>query len=287
MEKNSYSKIVIFGASGFLGDALIANLTKNDGGIVYQNILAVGRNEGNLVKLRQKYPTIQIMVGDIANPWDVKKAMAGAEQVYHLAAMKHVTIAETDVQSCTRTNIVGTMNVIQESLITKPRFLVFVSSDKAGSGSGVYGLSKKIGEKLMEEAERINPDTAYRVIRYGNVWGSTGSLITKWRPKMESGEEIILTDPEASRFFWNVEEAVDKIFECIVQAKNAKPFIPKMKAVKMGVVLEACMEVYGKSPVKIIGLQPGENKAETTDGVIFSDTCEQFTKEEFIEAFLK
>lgn len=103
---------------------------------------------------------------------------------------------------------------------------------------------------------------------------------------MERREEIILTDPEASRFFWTMWEAVDLIFECLEKAKDSSPFIPKMKAVKMGVVLDACMEVYGKSPVKIIGLQPGENKVETTDGLVFSDQCEQFTKEEFIQKFL-
>jgi FlaA1/EpsC-like NDP-sugar epimerase len=139
----------------------------------------------------------------------------------------------------------------------------------------------------VAEAETINPDTKYRVIRYGNVWGSSGSMVTKWKPKMEKGEEIILTDPKASRFFWTVEEAVALIFESIVWAKDATPYIPKMKAVEMGVVVEACMDVYGRSPVKIIGLQPGENLVETTDGIVFSDTAEQFTKEEFINKFLK
>lgn len=138
----------------------------------------------------------------------------------------------------------------------------------------------------MAEAEQMNPDTKYRVIRYGNVWGSTGSIATKWKEKMEKGEEVILTDPEASRFFWDVKEAIDLIFECIQKAKDATPYIPPMKAVKMSVVLEACLEIWGKSPVKIIGLQPGENKVETTDGIVFSDQCEQFTKEEFIEKFL-
>jgi FlaA1/EpsC-like NDP-sugar epimerase len=103
---------------------------------------------------------------------------------------------------------------------------------------------------------------------------------------MEKGEEVIITDPEASRFFWTVKEAVDLIFECLDKATDSKPFIPKMKAVKMGVVLDACMEVYGKSPVKIIGLQPGENFVETTDGITFSNEVKQFTKEEFIEKFL-
>jgi len=273
-------KIVVFGASGFLGTALVERLYGKG------HILAVARNEGGLIVLKEKFPDIEIMTGDIAEPWVVQKAMEGADEVYLLSAMKHVGLAEIDTHSCIKTNIVGAMNVIEESIVTSPKVLVFISTDKAAQPSGVYGCSKKISERLISEAERINPDTKYRIVRYGNVWGSTGSMITKWRPKMEKGEEIILTDPEASRFFWTVGESVDLIFECIEKAVDATPYVPKMKAVKMGVVLEACMEVYGECPVKIIGLQPGENKVETTDGVTFSDSVEQFTKEEFKAKFL-
>lgn len=272
---------VVFGGSGFLGHALVKVLV-DDG----RNVTVVARNEGNLVMLKSKFPSIRIIVGDIADPWIVKQAMVNAEEVYLLSAMKHVGLAEAQVRSCVSTNITGTMNVIQESFTTKPKFLVFISSDKAAQGTGIYGCTKKIGERLMAEAEQMNPATKYRVIRYGNVWGSTGSIATKWKEKMEKGEEVILTDPEASRFFWTVKEAVDLIFECRKWATDSRPYIPKMKAVKMGVVLDACMNVWGKSPVKIIGLQSGENKVETTDGIVFSDQCEQFTQQQFVDKFL-
>lgn len=273
-------KIVIFGASGFLGTALVEKLYGTG------HIVAVARNEGNLVILKERFPEIEIMSGDISDSWIVKRAMVDATDIYLLSAMKHVGLAEIDVRSCVKTNVLGAMNVIEESLITKPEFLMFISTDKAAQPQGVYGCSKKICERLMTEAEKINPETKYRIVRYGNVLGSTGSVITKWKPKMERGEEVIITDPEASRFFWTVTEAVDLIFECLNKAIDSTPYIPKMKAVKMGTVLEACMEVYGKSPVRIIGLQPGENKVETTDGITFSDQVEQFTKDEFIKKFL-
>jgi len=276
------SKTVVFGGSGSLGHALIERLIS----MGRKNILSVSRNEASLVALKEKFPSIQIMVGDISDAWTVKSAMVDAVEVHVLSAMKHVGLAETSVNSCILTNVIGLMNIVNESLHTKPKVLMFISSDKAAQGNGVYGCSKKIGERLIAEAERMNPDTKYRVVRYGNVWGSNGSIITKWKPKLEKGEEVILTDPSASRFFWTMDEAVDLIFDCIHKAENSDPFIPVMRSVEMGVVLEACMEVYGKSPVKVIGLQPGENKVETTDGVIFSDTCEQFTKEEFKEKFL-
>lgn len=277
------NKIVVYGGSGFLGTALIGRLISQS----KTNIVAVARNEGQLVSLKEKYPSVEIMVGDIADKWIVKKAMRGADEVYHLAAMKHVGIADIDVMSCASTNVLGTMNIVEESLNVKPDIFVFISTDKAGQPSGVYGCTKKIGERLIAEAERINLYTKYRICRYGNVWGSTGSIITKWKPKMMRGEEIIITDPKASRFFWTVEEAVDLIFECVDKGKDSTPYIPIMKAVSMQTVLEACMETYGISPVKTIGLQPGENLVETTDGVTFSDKVEQFSKQEFKDKFLK
>jgi nucleoside-diphosphate-sugar epimerase len=282
-------RIVVFGGSGFLGTALIGALAfHSSGNKLYGNkIIAVARNEGALVELKQKYPDIEIIVGDISDRWIVEKAMKDADEVYLLAALKHVGLAETEVKSCVNTNITGCMNIISKSLIVKPKLFLFVSTDKASQPRGVYGCSKKIGERLIAEAEKINPDTKYRIVRYGNIWDSTGSISTKWKPKMQNGEEIILTDPEASRFFWTVKEAIDLIFECVGRAKDSAPYIPKMKAVTMGVVLDACMEVYGKCPVKIIGLQPGENKVETIDGITFSDAVEQFTKSEFIQKFLK
>lgn len=276
------NRIVIFGASGYLGTALVDRLVS----IGKKNIVAVARNESQLVSLKEKYSCIEIIVGDIADRWIVKKAMRDADECYLLSALKHVGLAEIEVKSCINTNIIGAMNVIDESLITKPDLLMFVSTDKASQPMGVYGCSKKIGEKLVEEAERINLYTKYFSVRYGNVWNSAGSIATKWKPKMMRGEEVILTDPEASRFFFTVSEAVDLIFECIETQNSSKPFVAKMKAVKMQIVLEACIETWGICPVKTIGLQPGENKVETMDGVTFSDQVEQFTKQEFKEKFL-
>lgn len=274
-------KIILFGGSGYLGNALIERLYNPE-----ISILVVSRNEGSLVACREKFPFIEIMVGDISDRWIVKKAMKGADEVHLLAALKHVGIAEKEVRSCVTSNIIGVMNIIEESFITKPKLLLFVSTDKASQPTGIYGCSKKIGEGLMSEAGKINTDTKYRTVRFGNVFFSTGSFITKWKPKMQRGEEIIITDPNATRFFFPVKDAVDLIFECIEKSVDATPFIPVMKAVSMGVVLEACLETYGNCPVKQIGLQPGENFKETMDGINFSDTCEQFTKEEFIEKFL-
>lgn len=273
------SKVVVFGGSGYLGNALVERLISKG---IY-NITAVARNEGGLVALKERFNSVTIQVGDIADPWTVKKAMKDATDVYLLSALKHVGIAETDVRSCVDTNIIGHMNVVNESLITKPRLLMFISSDKAAQGTGVYGMSKKIGEKLMLEAEKINPNTMYRTVRYGNVLYSTGSVLCKWRDKMIKGEEVIVTNEDSTRFYWPISEAVDLIFHAI-GASNAEPVITPMKSMRLGDLLEAMMEKYGKVPVKVIGLQPGENMHEViAEGIPDSYHSERFTKEEIFK----
>jgi len=277
--KNS-NKTVIWGASGYLGGFLVERLIS----MGYTNILSVSRGEAAQVALKERFPSVSIMIGDIADPWTVKKAMEGAVECHVCSALKHVGIAEKDVKSCVDTNIIGMKNVINESLITKPKILMFISSDKASTGTGIYGMSKKIGEKLMEEAQGINPDTAYRTVRYGNVIYSTGSVLCKWRDKMKAGEEIIVTEVDSTRFYWPVADAVDLIFTAIDVGIGATPIVAPMRSMRLGDLLEAMMQKYGTVPVKHIGLQPGENMHEViAEGIPDSFHSERFTKDEILE----
>lgn len=269
---------VVFGGSGFLAEALVPRL---EGGV-----LLVARNEGKLVEMKEKFPHVEILTGDISDEWVVKKAMRGARRVFNLAASKHVGIAEKDVQSCVKSNVVGMMNILKESYETRPEFAVFISTDKAAQVSGVYGATKLLGERLMSEAQRINTETKYRTVRYGNVIKSTGSFLTKWEDRMKKGAEVIITDPKATRFFWSREEAVSLIFDCIDKAPDEKPWIPKMKAISLEKALEACQNKWGsESRIKVIGLQEGENLRETMGDGVYSDEVEQYSVEEF-EKFL-
>lgn len=278
---NTQQKYLITGP-GYLGKQLIKRLVEQG----FKNLRVIARNEGNLIKLKEEYPFIEIVPGDISNAAACEKACEGVEGIFHLAAQKHVGLAEMNVARTVLSNIGGTMNILECTLRHKPEFIIGISTDKAAQVKGIYGASKLIQEGLFREFESFNPQTKYRTVRYGNVWKSPGSFITKWEPKMRAGEEIILTDPEATRFFWTVEQAVELIFDCLNEAVDSTPFTPKMKSAKMGVVLDACMEVFGKCPLKITGLQKGENLSETIDGITYSGETEQFTKEEFINTFL-
>ncbi len=274
------NKTVVFGGSGYLGNALIDRLYS----LGNENIVAVGRNESALVALKERFPLIEIIVGDIADEWIVKRAMKDADTVMLLSAIKHVGLAETEVRSCVKTNIIGCMNVVNESLTTKPKTFMFVSTDKASHPMGVYGCTKKIGERLIAEAERINDDTKYFCVRYGNVLYSSGSVLCKWKDKMMKGQEVVVTDINSTRFFWSVSDAIDLIFDCIENAKDSTPYVPAMKSIRLGDLLGAMMSKYGYVPVKTIGLQHGENMHEIiSENGMNSFDSPRFTNEEILQ----
>lgn len=261
--------ILITGATGFLGKALIKRL----GG----NIRVVSRNEGELIKLQQEYPNIEIVTGDISDEFIARKSVEGVDEIYHLAAFKHVGLAEEQTRECIKSNIIGTINLLEHF---RGKLFVAISTDKAAQVRGVYGATKLLMEKVIAEYERLNPKIKYRVVRYGNVLYSTGSVLCKWRDLIEKGKDLIITNPRATRFFWTIEQAVDHIFDCIKISKNANPFIPKMKAMSVGDLVEAIMQKYGRVDIKEIGLQAGENMHETMDGILFSDEVEQYSVNE-------
>lgn len=267
---------LITGCTGFLGGELIKRFKQSE-------VRVLARNEKNLVEMKQKYPEIEIITGDISDKWIVKRAMQGVDEVYHLAAIKGVDIAENQPFQAVKTNIEGTVNLLEESVIVKPNLFLFISTDKAAQVNGVYGATKMIGERLIKEAEGINKETKYRIVRYGNVLYSSGSVLCKWREKMIAGEPVMITEPMMTRFFWTREQAVDLIFSCISKAKDATPYIPKMKAMSMGNLLEAMMQKYGKVEFEVMGNRGGENLHETMDGKVYSNEVEQFTIEEIKE----
>ena len=279
-------KYLVTGISGFLGGELVRRLVK----MGFTNLVGVARNEGNLIMLKEKYPLIQFITGDISDPFICDKACKDISGIFHLAAFKFVDLAETQTRQCVLSNIIGTMNLLEATRKYNHDFILGISTDKAARVNGVYGATKLIVEKLFQEYEKLNPDTKYRTVRYGNVLYSAGSVLCKWKDKLQKGEEIIVTDLEATRFYWTVDQAVDLIFSCLENATDAAPQHFPMKAIKMNDLLNAKIEKYAirsdvhQNCLKIIGLQKGENLHEiiTSDGKD-SSQVERYTQKEIME----
>ena len=275
--------VLVTGGTGFLGEKLVEILV-NQG----NRVRVISRNEGKLIMLKEKLPSIEIFTGDVANEFDAHQACKGVSAVYHLAAYKHVGMAEKHSLECTRSNVLGTINILNESLRNKFDFVIGISTDKAAQVAGTYGATKLLMERLFVQYETLNPDTRYRIVRYGNVLYSTGSVLCKWKEKILRGEEIVVTDPNATRFFWTREQAIDLIFQCLGDATDASPWVPEMKAMSVGDLLAAMIQKYADSPDKIkvreIGLQKGENMHEKIlESGPFSNEVERFTIEEIKE----
>lgn len=272
-------KYLVTGGSGFLGQELVKRLLEQG-----FEVRVMARNEGNLGILKERFPKVEIIPGSVSDYFICQKACYGIDGIFHLAALKHVGIAEIHPREAIMTNILGTVNLLEMSLLYKPKFIIGISTDKAASRSGVYGATKFLMERLFAEYEKLNPKTEYRVVRYGNVLYSTGSVLTKWKDKIQKGEVITITDLDATRFFWTVEQAVDLIFECLKKAKDSTPYLTPMKSMRMGDLLEVMIEKYGekgKVEYEVIGLQPGENMHEIiAEGQPDSSQVEKFTKEE-------
>tara|TARA_B110000003_G_scaffold267919_1_gene296743 strand:- start:1832 stop:2692 length:861 start_codon:yes stop_codon:yes gene_type:complete len=271
---------LVTGGAGFLGGDLIERILQQGGKVV-----TVSRNEGKLITLKQEYKHVDIHTGDICDDFTLARLMRGVTGVFHLAAFKHVGLAETQSRECIKSNIVGSINVLEESVKHNVEFVIGISTDKAAQIAGVYGASKYLMERLFNQFEADYPNTQFRLVRYGNVLYSTGSVLCLWKDKLKKGEEIIVTDPNATRFFWTIQQAVDLIFDCMKNAVDTKIHFPAMKAMRIDNLLQAMAEKYLPTnldlKIKEIGLQAGENLHEKIlEEGPYSNEVEEFTIEE-------
>ena len=266
--------VLVTGGTGFLGQKLIAVLLAKN-----YKIRVVARNEGKLMQLQMQYPDVEIMPGDIANKITAYQACKDVTGIFHLAAFKHVRMAEEYSLECINSNVIGTLNILNETLDNKNlEFVVGISTDKVALVTGTYSASKFLMESLFKQFERLNANVNYRLVRYGNVLYSTGSVLCIWKDKLLKGDEIIITDKQATRFYWTIEEAVDLIFKCLDNATSCEPYLPEMKSMNLNDLLNAMALKYLPNDkellVKEIGLQYGENLHERliTDGPTSNDT---------------
>jgi UDP-N-acetylglucosamine 4,6-dehydratase len=275
---------LITGGSGFLGKKLIEKLQS-----LNYKIRIVARNESNLLMIQNIYKDVEIIPGDISNELTAFQACKDVHCIFHLAAFKHVRLAETYALECINTNVVGTINILKQTLNNPTiEFVVGISTDKVAKVTGTYGASKFLMESLFKQYELINPNVKYRLVRYGNVLYSSGSVLPIWREKLLNGEEIIITDKKITRFYWTIDEAIQLIFDCLEKANSCEPYLPKMKSMILGDLLTAMAKKYLPIDkpliIKEIGIQPGENLHEylLMDGCSSNDV-EKYNVDEIYE----
>ena len=272
-------KYLVTGGTGVVGYELCKRIVEMGG-----KVLALSRTEEKLKKLQEKYE-IEILVSDILDKERVREAIKAVRGVFHLTALAQGMQSGKCIESI-NTNVLGSMNVLVESL--DKDFVLGISSDKVVQVSGNYGATKFLMERLFTEFEEINPETKYRVVRLGNVIYSVDSVLEKWKSRILNNEEVIITEPKATRFFMTKEQSVDMIFNCLEKSNDSTPYFEDVKSTSMGNLLEAMSNKYlpegSELLVKEIGLQPNENLHEriVEDG-LYTNEIEQYTVKELEE----
>lgn len=275
---------LITGGTGFLGQKLIEELLDKN-----YKIRVVARNEGKLILLKNKYPSIEIIPGDIANEITAYQSCKDVNAIYHLAAFKHVRLAEKYALECINTNVIGTINILNQTLNNKNlEYIIGISTDKVAKVTGTYGATKYLLESLFRQYELLNKNVDYRLVRYGNVLYSTGSVLCIWKERLLQGKELIITDKNVTRFYWSLDDAIKLIFECLKNANSTEPYLPDMKTMSLGDILDAMVKKYLPKDkvlkIKEIGLQKGENLHERLimDGPLSSE-YERYTVSEIYD----
>ena len=210
---------------------------------------------------------VEPVLADVTRSAFVRQAfrMARPHVVYHAAAYKHVTMAERAVCAAANANVVGTANVVAAAKEAGARF-VLISSDKAAAPASIMGATKRLAELVV--LAHVSPTFRPVVIRFGNVLGSSGSLLTILRSCIRAGQPVPITDPEATRYFMTAGEAVSLVMKVDLSATGARTFWLDMgDPVRIGDLVDRMMaleQAHGYAPVgtSIIGLRPGEKRRE-------------------------
>ena len=257
-------KILITGGTGSLGQALTKRLLAMD----VDTIRILSRNENNQIKMESKFndKRLRFFIGDIRDPERLNRAFEDIDFVFHAAALKHVDKIEYNSFEAIKTNVIGSQNVINASLHENVEKTICVGTDKAVSPLNTYGATKLLMEKLFVTANNyINPKkhrTKFIALRYGNVLGSSGSVIPKFIQQISSNQTITITDPNMTRFSITMDEALDLILKATKLGTGSEIYIPKLKAYSIVDVKSALFELLQKTDERISGIRPGEKLHE-------------------------
>jgi len=252
--------ILITGGGGFLGKHLIRRLL-----VKYQDIevRAFSRSENEIqeVIVQSNSKRLMPIIGDIRDDSSVKYAIKDVDTVVHLAAMKHIDFCEMYPLEAIATNVAGTKNLLDSFDGTT---FIGMSTDKAVEATTCYGATKLLLEKLVLDQASKEKTKRHMVVRSGNIFGSSGSVIERWKEQISKRNEISITNPDMTRFFITVAELVDFIIEVMEKGENGKVYVPYQKSILLADLVKAIIELYGNEAtgLDIIGGRAGEKEHE-------------------------
>ncbi|MFK7964492.1 MAG: polysaccharide biosynthesis protein [Burkholderiaceae bacterium] len=264
--------ILITGAGGSIGSELCTQVAR----FRPAEIVLFEQSEFALYEVSEKliksHPDVKIhtIVGDIKD----KRALSAVFDrfapavVFHAAAYKHVPLMETtNAWQAVRNNALGTVCLVETASRYPIEKIVFISSDKAVNPTSVMGATKRLAEMLLQRWAERHPDVETVIVRFGNVLGSTGSVVPKFRRQIEQGGPITITHPEIKRYFMSVGEATQLVMQAALVGDSGDILVLEMgEPVKIIDLAHDLIRLSGLPedgiPIHITGLRPGEKLYE-------------------------
>lgn len=256
-------EILITGGTGTWGQELAKQCLAHGAG----KVTIFSRNEAAQVAMKQKFSSdrLRFVLGDVREAGSIKEACTAIDIVFHTAALKHVSKCEVQPREALKTNVTGTQNVINACIDNDVDICVNISSDKACDSSCFYGHTKAIAEALITEANNITDHTDFYSVRSGNIFASSGSVITLWKEQIKKNNAISVTSPFMSRFFITKEKAAELTLKTIGLGDRGEIFAFNMFSCSIHDLAIAFIKRYGdkETVFNIIGKFPGEKEEET------------------------
>jgi UDP-N-acetylglucosamine 4,6-dehydratase/5-epimerase len=256
-------KLLITGGTGSFGSAVLSRFLNTDH---FSEIRIFSRDEKKQddMRIQLKSNKLKFYIGDVRDYSSVETAMRDVDYVFHAAALKQVPSCEFFPLEATKTNVLGTQNVIDAAARCKVKKVICLSTDKAAYPINAMGISKALMEKVAIAASRNYSKTTVCLTRYGNVMASRGSVIPLFLNQILNGEDITITDPNMTRFLMSLNEAVELVLFAFENGNSGDLFVNKAPSGTIGDLAQALKEIFNaNNPIKNIGTRHGEKLYET------------------------
>jgi FlaA1/EpsC-like NDP-sugar epimerase len=281
-------KVMVTGGGGSIGSELCNQIFNFDP----EELIILGHGENRIFEINQHFNRnltfsnkcrIIPIIADIRFPYRIKSIFEEyrPDIVFHAAAHKHVPLMELNPTEAIINNVIGTRNLLHASLSTGISQFIMVSTDKVVNPTSIMGASKNVAELLVQQAA-IDSGLPFITVRFGNVLGSTGSVVLTFKEQIAAGGPITITHPDMKRYFMTIPEAVQLVLQASVLGKGAEVFILDMgEPVKIVDLARDLIRLSGLSGdnIEIIytGCRPGEKLYEElfADGEVYVNTIHE------------
>lgn len=278
--------VLVTGAGGSIGSELCRQIAE----IGPERLILLDASEFALYKIMQElsegyftFPTIP-KLGTVRDKVLVSNILASesVQTIYHAAAYKHVPLVEANIISGVQNNVFGTLILALEAKVAAVENFILISTDKAVRPTNIMGATKRIAEQILQDLAEETQTTKFCMVRFGNVLGSSGSVVPLFKQQIENGGPVTVTHPDITRFFMTIPEAVQLVIQAGTLGEGGDVFVLDMgEPVKINQLAETMISLMGKSlknesnpdgdiAIEFTGLRPGEKLFEE---LLIGDNC--------------